>query len=63
MVDMYEDVDVDLEVLACFSERSTVQVEGKGLLSMKDLQVGDKVLTDDNSTRAYMRSRTGTTRH
>jgi len=31
----------------CFSEKSTVQVLGKGTVAMKDLHVGDQVLTKD----------------
>jgi len=31
----------------CFSGSSLVQVEDKGLVSMKDLQVGDSILVDD----------------
>lgn len=33
----------------CFSATSLVQVEGKGATYMQDLQVGDKVLTGDNT--------------
>ena len=33
---------------ACFSEVSTVQVQNKGPVAMKDLQVGDYVLTANN---------------
>jgi Hint module len=41
-----EDPDVDPdEDNACFSEVATVQVEGKGPVAMKDLQLGEKVLT------------------
>lgn len=32
----------------CFSAVATVQVEGKGPVAMKDLQVGEKVLTASN---------------
>lgn len=45
---MLADVDIDLgEAIgfSCFSEVSTVLVEGKGPLAMKDLHVGDKILT------------------
>jgi hypothetical protein len=34
-----------LNNIMCFSEKSTVQVEGKGKVAMKDLNVGDRVLT------------------
>ncbi|CAB9522096.1 expressed unknown protein [Seminavis robusta] len=43
--------DIDLGEIfgfGCFSQVSTVQVENKGPVAMKDLQVGDKILTASN---------------
>ena len=41
--------DTDVNGVGCFSPVSTVQVEGQGLVAMKDLQVGDSVLTGSGS--------------
>ena len=41
-------VNVDADVTVCFSEQATVEVLGKGVVTMKDLKVGDKILTAKN---------------
>lgn len=35
---------IEIEIPFCFSEKATVQVEGRGTVAMKDLAVGDSVL-------------------
>lgn len=41
---------VEVEVSrACFSGETAVQVQGKGEIAMKDVQIGEKILTADNS--------------
>jgi hypothetical protein len=47
------DLDKDLSFEArwpCFSLESTVEVQGKGTTSIKDLVIGDMVLSDDKGT-------------
>jgi Hint module len=45
----YPGIDVGEVIgISCFSEVSTVLVQGKGPLAMKDLRVGDKILTANN---------------
>ena len=46
MPDEFEETDRE----TCFSLESTVVVEGKGLISMKDLAVGDMVLSDEHGS-------------
>ena len=41
---------------SCFSEVTTVHVEGKGITMMKDLQVRDKVLVGNKNNRAIYQS-------
>jgi hypothetical protein len=49
ITDNENDMEIDLGMsVLCFSERNSVQVDGRGSVSMKDLQVGDLVLTGHN---------------
>lgn len=49
VIDGENDMEIDLGMsVLCFSEKNSVQVDGKGSVSMKDLQVGDSVLTRNN---------------
>ena len=38
-------VEVAVEIVGCFSEDTTVTVLGQGLVAMKNLRVGDQILT------------------
>lgn len=40
---------VESPIPACFSERSTVEVKGKGKISMKELKIGDEVKIGESS--------------
>ena len=47
-IDAGEEIIDDISNDGCFSETATVQVKGEGEVTMKDLKLGDKVMTAKN---------------